>query len=59
MVVVGSRGAMFFIVAAAALLLDGVTITVSAVDAGMQILVMKAVMEVGLIDLILVGAGAS
>ena len=50
---------MFFIVAAAALLLVGVTITVSAVDAGMQILVMKAVMEVGLIDLLLVGAGAS
>ena len=58
-VAVGARGTMFFVIAAMVLLLSGITLTVIVVDAGTQILVVEAIAEVGLIDLLIAGAGAS
>ena len=58
-VAVGTRSAMFVVVAAAMLLFGSVVITMTVVDAGSQILAVKAVAEIGLINLLVVGAGAS
>ena len=58
-VTVGARGTVFFVVAAAVLLLSGVTITVSVVDAGMQTLAVKVVSEIGLVGLLVASVEAS